>query len=90
MQAGRNQNEKSAARIRAAPHLSLVPERLQLALPAPSVAGDTGALQICLCLWFFEPERLRVLRLRRCQHCNDDASDTLSHSDERQSGLCRK
>lgn len=28
------------------------------------------ALQICLCQWFLEPERLRVLRLRRC-HVQD-------------------
>jgi len=82
-------NKKGAARIRAAPHLSLVPERLQLALPAPSVViytplpnplpqageGANGSLreywyddtlQIRLFRLVLEPERLRVLRLRRC------------------------
>jgi hypothetical protein len=33
---------------------------------APSVAGLAGALQICLFRLVHEPERLRVLRLRRC------------------------
>jgi len=59
-------NKKGAARNRAAPHLSLVPERLQLASRAPSVAGLAGTLQICLFRLVHEPERLRVLRLRRC------------------------
>jgi len=36
----------------AAPHLSLLPERLQLSLRAPSVVGKADALQIRLCQWF--------------------------------------
>ena len=74
--------KKGAARIRAAPHLSSIPERLQLALCAPSVAGLACALQICLCQWFLMPERLRVLRLRRW------SETTLSHGSKRQRGLC--
>src|SRR3989338_5063254 len=49
-----------------------------------------GALQICLCLWFLEPERLRVLRLRRCHSIRNVPCDTLSHRSERRGEIYRK
>lgn len=40
--------KKGAARNRATPHLSLVPERLHFVLRAPSVVSEADALQIAL------------------------------------------